>query len=129
MSFGNRSNFCSLKEAFPDIQRPHEKIINAPLPATHISPVDPANEYAHATRAVGVPAVPFVGTAVPFVGTAVPSVGTAVPSVGTAVEHFEPCEQCEYRKKYGHVSTGFNEMLNLLLLLLLLYIVIYKPKI
>lgn len=117
MSFGNRSNFCSLKDAFPDFQRVPEKIINAP------------------------PEITF-----PFVDT---RQHTYTPDAGTSrvVEKFDGqaeqtteqntiqgkldyhCPECEYRKKYGSISTGFNEILNLLLLLLLLYIVIYKPKI
>jgi hypothetical protein len=123
MSFGNRSNFCSLKEAFPDIQRPSEKVINPPPTVTfpYVNPTGSMND-----SNAGYARVPTAQVApVP----ATQHFESREPREPRELRAREPCEQCEYRKKYGHISTGFNEMLNLLLLLLLLYIVIYKPKI
>lgn len=38
MSFGNRSNFCSLKDAFPQIMMNEEKTINPPPKIEYIAP-------------------------------------------------------------------------------------------
>lgn len=118
MSFGNRSNFCSLKDAFrvPSFDVNNFSILQMPPVQVQQSLGQPPQFQS--------PQNPQLQQLQPLPLTQpYQSQGQVYQQQYTPVN--TPCENC---RNFSLFKGSFNEVLNIILILLLLYIIIYKPS-
>lgn len=118
MSFGNRSNYCSLKDAF----------------AIQATKFDETKIMANEQHTIDYHVIqePII---LPNVQTQEIVKETFEDSSQHDIceqykEHCSECKKCgnSMVKTYGPLGTGLNEILNLILIFILLWIIIYKPS-
>lgn len=101
MSFGNRSNYCSLKEAF-----------NTPTFDFTENEDDKSYEIKES-----------------FTPESEASEETPVVRCNNVVSHANTCSSC-YKSitKKQMLRNAFNEILNMIMIVIMIWIIIYKPK-
>ena len=119
MSFGNRSNYCSLKDAF-----------GVKTFSVDINPIHNMEQHSISYKVEQ----PVLGPAtcqetIPEVAEG-DIVETFKDTECDMVEkHCQNCGDCAIKfKNYGPVGTSLNEILNIILICILLFIIIYKPN-
>lgn len=105
MSFGNRSNYCSLKDAFKTFTVDNNQIHNTEQ-----------HSFSYKVEQPEIEAPP-------------PQEVELLSKEGFEEECDSVCNDCAVKfKRYGPVGTSLNEILNIILICILLFIVIYKPN-
>ena len=117
MSFGNRSNYCSLKDAF-----------GVKTFSIDTNPIHNTEQHSISYKVDQ----PVLGpdTRQPPPVTEGDIIETFKDTECDMVEkHCQNCDNCAIKfKNYGPVGTSLNEILNLVLICILLFIIIYKPN-
>jgi hypothetical protein len=110
MSFGNRSNYCSLEMAF----------------GTKLGAQEDLQLYNKEQHSVGYKIPQGERIKEDFNDDASDDLDVGCEK---SQLHCAKCPDCLYKKKsYGPIGTNFNEILNIILILSLMWIIIYKPS-
>lgn len=106
MTFGNRTSYCSLKDAFG-------------VQSFSVDTVPIHNTEQHTFSYKVEPEIEET----PFIEK------MSGLNHSDVEQHIDSCPECAVRmKQYGPVGTSLNEILNIILICILLFIVIYKPN-